>query len=43
MTLLVTVETDNMTQLLASRAGNVEDIDLGGWGRSKVISSPLVF
>ena len=43
MTLLVTVETGNMTQVLASRAGNVGGIDLGGWGGTRVVSSPLVF
>ena len=43
MTLLVIVETGNMTQVLASRAGNVGGIDLGGWGGTKVVSSPLVF
>ena len=43
MTLLVTVETSNMTQVLASCAGNIGGIDLGGWGRTRVISSPLVF
>ena len=43
MTLLVTVETGNMSQVLATRAGNVGDIDLGGWGGTRVISSPLVF
>ena len=45
MTLLVTVETGDMTQVLASRAGNVGsiDIDFGGWGGTRVVSSPLVF
>ena len=43
MTFLVTVETGNMTQVLASRAGNVGDIDLGGWDGTRVVSSPLVF
>ena len=43
MTLLVIVETGNMTQVLASRTGNVGDIDLGGWGGTTVVSSSLVF
>ena len=43
MTLLVTVETGNMTQVFVSRAGNVRGIDLGGWGGTRVVSSPLVF
>ena len=43
MTLLVIVEIGNMTQILAIRAGNVRDIDLGGWGGTRVVSSPLVF
>ena len=30
MTFLVTVETSNMTQVLVSCAGNIEDIDLDG-------------
>ena len=32
-----------MTQVFASHTGNVGCIDLGGWGGTKVISSPLVF
>ena len=32
MTFLVTVETSDMTQVLASRAGNVGGIDTGIWG-----------
>ena len=43
MILLVIVETGNMTQVLVSRAGNVGDIDLGGWGRTRVVLSLLVF
>ena len=43
MTFLVTVETGNMTQVLASRVESVGDIDLSGWGGTRVISSPLVF
>ena len=43
VTLLVTVETSDMTQVLASRAGNVGGIDIGGWGRTRVVLSPLVF
>ena len=42
MTLLVTVETGDMTQVLASRAGNVGAIDIGGWGRTRVVLSPLL-
>ena len=43
---LVTVETDDMTQVLASptgNAGNVGGIDIGGWGGTSVVSGPLVF
>ena len=43
MTFLVIVETGNMTQVLASRAGNIRGIDVGGWGGTKVVLSPLVF
>ena len=46
MTLLVIVETDDMTQVFESpigSAGNVRGIDLGGWDRTKVVSSMLVF
>ena len=43
MTFLGTVETGDMTQVLASRAGNVGGIDIGAWGRTRVVSSPLVF
>ena len=43
MTLLVTVETGNMTQVLTSRPGNVGGIDLGGWDTTRVVSSLLVF
>ena len=43
MTFLITVEIDNMTQVLASHAANVGDIDLGSWGGTRVVSSPLVF
>ena len=43
MTLLIIVQTGNMTQSLASCPGNVGGIDLGGWGRTRVVSSPLVF
>ena len=43
MTFLVAVETDDMTQVIASRAGNVGGIDLGSWGGTRVVSSPLVF
>ena len=43
MTLLVTVETSNMSQVLASHPGNVGEIDFGGWGGTRVVSSPLVF
>ena len=32
-----------MTQVLASHAGNVGGIDIGGWDETKVVSSPLVF
>ena len=30
MTLLVIIEIGNMTQVLASRTGNIGDIDIGG-------------
>ena len=43
MTLLVTIETRDMTQILASRVGNVWGIDIGVWGRTRVVSSPFVF
>ena len=43
MTLLDTVETGDMTQALASRAGNVGGIVMGGWEGTGVVSSPLVF
>ena len=46
VTLLVTVETGDMTQVFESpigSAGNVGGIDLGGWDRTKVVSSTLVF
>ena len=45
MILLVTVEIGDMTQVLASCAGNVGsiNIDLGDWDRTRVVSSPLVF
>ena len=43
MTLLVRVETGDMTQVLASRAGNVGGIDIGGWDGTRVVLSPLVF
>ena len=43
MTLLVIVETGNMTQVFASHAGIVGGIDLGGWGGTNVVLSPLVF
>ena len=43
MTFLFIVETGDMTQVLASRAGNVGGIDIGGWDRTKVVSSMLVF
>ena len=32
MTLLVTVETGEMTQVLASRTGYVDGMDTNGWG-----------
>ena len=46
VTLLVIVETGDMTQVFESpigSAGNVGGIDLVGWDRTKVVSSPLVF
>ena len=43
MTLLVTVEKGGMTQVLASRAGNVRGMVIGVWERTKVVSSTLVF
>ena len=43
MTLLVLVETGDMTQVLASRAGNVGGIDIGVRDRTRVVLSPLVF
>ena len=45
MTLLVRVEAGDMTQVFESSigsAGNVGGFDLGGWDRTKVVSSPLV-
>ena len=46
VTFLVTVETGDMTQVFESpigSAGNVRGIDLGGWDRTKVVLSTLVF
>ena len=43
MTLLDTVETGGMTQALASRAGNVGGMVIGGWEGTRVVSSPRVF
>ena len=46
MTLFVTVETGDVTQVFESPIGsanNVGGIDLGGWDRTKVVSSTLVF
>ena len=43
MSFLVTVETDDMTQVLVSRADNVGGIDISGWDETTVVSSPLVF
>ena len=46
VTLLVTVKTGDMTRVFESAigsAGNVGGIDLGGWDRTKVVSSTLVF
>ena len=43
MTFLFTVETGGMTQALTSRAGNVGGMVIGGWERTRVVSSPLVF
>ena len=43
MTFLFIVEIGDMTQVLASRAGNVGGINIGGWDRTKVVSSMLVF
>ena len=43
MALLVRVEAGDMTQVFASRAGNVGGIDHGGWGGTRVVSSSLVF
>ena len=43
MILLVTVETGDMTQVLASRAGNVGGMVMSGLEGTGVVSSPLVF
>ena len=43
MTFLFTVEIGNMTQVPASRVGNVGGIDSGVRGRTRVVSSLLVF
>ena len=43
MSFLVTVETGDMTQVFAIRAGNVGGIDIDDWDETKVVSSPLVF
>ena len=43
VTLLVIVETGDMTQVLASRAGNIGRMVMGGWEETGVVSSPLVF
>ena len=42
MTLLDTVETGDMTQVLASRAGNVGSIDISRWDETKVVSILLL-
>ena len=34
---LVIVETGNMTQVFASRAGNVGGIDIGGWDLALIV------
>ena len=44
VTLLVTVETGDMTQVFESpigSAGNVGGIDLGGWDRTRVFQARL--
>ena len=46
MTLLVIVEIGDMTQVFESpigSAGNAGGIDIGGLGRIRVVSSPIVF
>ena len=43
MTFLVTIETGDMTQVLASHAGNVGKMVMGGWEGTGVVSNPLVF
>ena len=39
MTLLVTVETGGMTQVLASRAGNIGGMVIGGWEGTRVFQA----
>ena len=41
--LFVREEAGDMIQLLASRADNIWGSNIGGWGRTGVVSSPLVF
>ena len=43
MTPFVIVEIGGMTQVLASCAGNIGGMVIGGWERTKVVSSTLVF
>ena len=46
MNLLITIETGDITHVLESSHGhsrNVRSLDIDGWGRTRVVSSPLVF
>ena len=40
---LITVETDDITQVFASHTNNIGGIDIGGWNETSVILSLLVF
>lgn len=43
MTFLVIVEINDITQVFRSHASNVGGLDLGGWGRTKVVLSLFIF
>ena len=43
MTLFITVEISGMTQVLASHAGNIGGMFIGGWEGTKVISNTHMF
>ena len=40
---MVIVETNDITQVFRSHASNVRGLDLGGWGRTKVVLSLFIF